>query len=182
MRGLGVSIEHSGGPGVGGGGSLCAHVVSGGDSQELAWVRSFSKVSAQGWYQLCRQKCVCVGGGGVHHPSLLVRNGNLEPLSGALAPAENALLSGACVHFPPWPQPWERGHLRERERVAPVPLPRGCHATRIYAPAFLYQLFPGFLPTHYCPISCHVFSPNCHQSTLPLCCPATFCPPLPNRG
>lgn len=43
------------------------------------------------------------------------------------------------------------------------PCQGGCHATRIYVPAFLYQLFPGFLPTHYRPISCLVFSPNCHR-------------------
>lgn len=58
----------------------------------------------------------------------------------------------------------------------------GCHATRIYVPAFLYQLFPGFLPTHYCPISCHVFSPNCHQPTLPLCYPAALWPAPPQQG
>lgn len=53
------------GLGWGVGVSVC-HAVSGGDSQELAWVQSFSKVSALGWYQLCRQKCVCGrrGGGG----------------------------------------------------------------------------------------------------------------------
>lgn len=40
----------------------------------------------------------------------------------------------------------------------------------------LYQPFPGYLPTHYYPISCHVFPLDCHQPTLPLCQQAALGP------
>lgn len=58
----------------------------------------------------------------------------------------------------------------------------GCQTNRIYAPASLVPAFPRYLPTHYYPISCHVFPPNCHQPTLPLCHSAELGPVPPQPG
>lgn len=97
----------------------------------------------------------------------------LSILSRGSAGPETPVGSSPSSHPSPWAHPWEREYLwcwhREGKEWALSPCQGGCHATRIYAPALLVPAFPRFLPTHYYPISCPVFPPDCHQPTLPLC-------------